>query len=298
MIQLLRFVMNHPLCRCDKAAALRRVFAWQIASRLMRVPLAVPFTSTTSLLMEHGMKGATGNFYCGLHEFYDMAFVLNLLRPSDLFVDIGANIGSYTILASGASRARTIAVEPLPTTFARLRMNVRYNALDDLVLLHNFGVGDSDATLRFTSTLDTVNHVATEAETDLDLVEVPVLPMDSLLRDSQPLCIKVDVEGFEQRVINGGESTLQKQSLRAVLMELNGSGVRYGYEDDSLHATMIGYGFRAFSYDPFQRVLQQLSSRNEASGNTLYLRDIDFVRKRVESAPEIVLPWRRVAKPE
>lgn len=50
------------------------------------------------LMVRNGMTGATGNIYCGLHEFTDMSFVLHLLRPDDLFVDVGANIGSYTVL--------------------------------------------------------------------------------------------------------------------------------------------------------------------------------------------------------
>lgn len=49
------------------------------------------------------MTGATGNWYCGLQEYEDMSFVLHALRPGDLFVDVGANIGSYSILAAGGS---------------------------------------------------------------------------------------------------------------------------------------------------------------------------------------------------
>lgn len=262
----------------------------------MRVPMAVPFTSNTRLLMEAGMTGATGNYYCGLHEFEDMAFVLNLLRPDDLFVDIGANIGSYTILASGASGANSIAVEPLPSTFERLRANIRINNLDERVRLENVGLSDSASTLRFTTTLDTVNHVATEGDVGAESIAVPVYPLDDLLRDEEPLCIKIDVEGFEQKVLDGAVATLQRPSLRAVLMELNGSGARYGFNDDRIHDAMLAYGFNPYAYEPFQRALRSLSDRNASSGNTLYLRDIEFVQKRLSTAPEIVLPWRRVAK--
>ena len=51
-----------------------------------------------------GMTGATGNVYCGLHEFEDMALVLHALRPRDLFVDVGANVGSYTVLGGQPAR--------------------------------------------------------------------------------------------------------------------------------------------------------------------------------------------------
>lgn len=247
--------------------------------------------------MERGMTGATGNYYCGLHEFEDMAFILNLLRPNDLFVDIGANIGSYTVLASGASKAQTIAVEPLLATFNRLRANVRYNNLDGLVQLYNLGIGDSDTPLRFTSTLDTVNHVATANDADAELVEVPAVSLDQLMCERSPLCLKIDVEGFEKKVIDGGENTLKKPSLRAVVMELNGSGRHYGYNDTEVHQSIIALGFTPYSYDPFERKLNPMDDRNRASGNTLYLRDIEFIHQRVETAPDIVLPWRRIAAP-
>ena len=70
--------------------------------------------------MRHGETGLTGNLYAGLHEFADMAFVMHALRPTDLFVDIGANAGSYTILACAVAKARGCAFEPLPSTYRRL----------------------------------------------------------------------------------------------------------------------------------------------------------------------------------
>ncbi len=63
----------------------------------------------TRLAARRGMTGLTGNIYAGLHEFADMAFLLHFLRPSDLFADVGANVGSYTILASGVVRCPTVA---------------------------------------------------------------------------------------------------------------------------------------------------------------------------------------------
>jgi hypothetical protein len=125
--QLLRFIVNHPLNRDDKVASLARFVRWQVASRIMRRPIALPFVNHTQLLVSQGMTGATGNYYCGLHEVSEMAFVLHALRADDLFVDAGANVGSYTVLAAGAVGAQVIAIEPLPATFAKLEGNIRLN---------------------------------------------------------------------------------------------------------------------------------------------------------------------------
>ena len=103
--RLLRYVWNHPLnVRGGRLAAIGRVFRWQLASRLLPGPIALPYVGDTWLFATRGMTGATGNWYCGLHEVAEMAFVLHLLRPDDHFVDVGANVGSYTILAGGGGR--------------------------------------------------------------------------------------------------------------------------------------------------------------------------------------------------
>lgn len=98
----LRFVWRHPLNAKARLAAVSRVARWQIASRLMAGPIAFPFVNESKLFAVRGMTGATGNYYCGLHELNDMAFVLHLLREDDHFLDVGANIGSYSVLAAAA----------------------------------------------------------------------------------------------------------------------------------------------------------------------------------------------------
>lgn len=72
--------------------------------------------------------------YMGLHEFENMAFLLHFLRKEDLFFDIGADIGSYTILASGHVGAHTFAFEPIPSTFQSLANNVAINRINDSVI--------------------------------------------------------------------------------------------------------------------------------------------------------------------
>src|SRR5438270_11919454 len=109
LLDLIRFVWHHPLNAGNKLAALGRVVRWQVASRLLSGPITLPCVEGTSLLASRGMTGATGNWYCGLHEVRDMAFALHLLRPGDRFLDVGANVGSYTVLAAGAVGAKVVS---------------------------------------------------------------------------------------------------------------------------------------------------------------------------------------------
>jgi hypothetical protein len=111
------FIFNHPLTRQHRFSAFIRWLRWQLGSRIVSGSVVVRFVDNTKLVVDPGMTGATGNIYCGLHEAHDMAFVLHFLRKDDLFLDVGANIGSYTVLASGVVGAETICFEPVPTSF-------------------------------------------------------------------------------------------------------------------------------------------------------------------------------------
>lgn len=285
LLNTLSFILRHPLNRTRKTAALGRFVRWQVGSRLLPGPVAVPFVDSTRLLVQAGMTGATGNVYCGLHEFEDMAFVLHALRPGDLFADVGSNVGSYTILAAGAAGANCVSFEPLPATFAHLLDNIRLNNLESKVKAKNIGLGASSGSLTFTSGLDTINHVVAQGEAVANAIEVPVEPLDAVLSGSALTLMKIDVEGFETEVLNGASETMQGPSLLAVVMELNGSGLRYGYDEEKIHQRMNDWGFAPVRYDPLQRNVTLLNSRSGSTGNTLYVRNLECLRDRVRTAP-------------
>lgn len=285
MLKTLKFILQHPLNGDGQGAALSRFLRWQIAARLLPVPHFMPFVGDTVLVTERGMTGATGNWYCGLHEEADMGFVLHVLRPDDLFVDIGANVGSYTVLASGGAGARTVAFEPVPSTHAKLARNVAVNDLGDRVKAHNLGLGARDEVLRFTAGRDTANHVVTGGS-DAPTVEVRVRRLDDVLEGEVPQVIKLDVEGWEAQVLQGMPATLADPALAAIITETNDSAARYdGSGNDQVSGIMQAHGFSAHSYDPLSRKLLPGGTNR----NTIFVRDKDFLQARIEGAPRFQL---------
>lgn len=280
MLNLLKFVANHPLNANNKIKALLRFIRWQASTLLNKYPIIYPFTERSKLIVWKGLTGATQNVYCGLHEFHDMGFLLHFLRPNDLFVDVGANIGSYTILASAEVGANTIAVEPIPTTFRNLKNNVFINNIQDLVTMLNIGLGSQIGRILFTKGGDTLNHVAISNE--IDTIEVDIDTLDNILAHQQPTLLKIDVEGFETEVLKGAEMILRQDRLQAIIIELNGSGSRYGYDEQYIHNLLITAGFIACQYNPFSRVLSKIGTYGHH--NTIYIRNFDNVTSRLMSA--------------
>ena len=62
--------------------------------------IIVPWVGDSRFITGSGETGLTGNIYVGFHEYEEMLFLLHALQPTDTFVDVGANVGEYTILAS------------------------------------------------------------------------------------------------------------------------------------------------------------------------------------------------------
>lgn len=279
----LRQYLNHPLGRRNRIATLARILRWQTGSRLLGAKAAMPFVNDTRLLVGTGMHGATGNIYVGLMEFEDMAFVLHLLREDDGFLDVGANVGVYSILAASRG-ARVLAIEPVPATFEQLLDNVHLNRFEAQIDARNIGVGSEPGELCFSTQSGPTNHVLVPGEACENAVTVAVSALDAVAAGWSPTLIKIDVEGFEANVIRGAARLLSQLSLHAVLIELNGLGMRYSFRDSDLHTELLGFGFRPMHYDPFTRRLAPLEGHRDV-GNTLYVRPSVALDQRLREAP-------------
>jgi len=143
--------------------------------------------------------------------------------------------------------------------------------------------------LRFTSNAGPANHIVADDEQVAEAVEVDVTTLDDVLQKQEPFMLKVDVEGYETPVFRGAAQTLRSPALSAVLVELNGNGQRYGFDEGALTQQFIDLGFMPFSYDPWTRKLTELQGKNAELGNTLFVRNRDVVEERLSSAQAITL---------
>lgn len=253
----------------------------------------MPFVNGSRLLVQPGMTGATGNVYTGLHELEEMAFLLHFLRPEDQFVDVGANVGSYTVLASAAIGAATVAFEPIPSTFEHLLANVRLNAIEQRVRSRNVGVGAEAGTLRFSTENDTTNRVLMGEPSVAGEASVPVIRLDDEV-ELAPCLMKVDVEGFETAVMAGARDLLRQPTLRALIVELIGQGASYGYDERALRRDLEAQGFEACRYDPFSRRLDVVGPECQEQGNAIFVRDPTRAQERLAAAPRFTVLERSV----
>ena len=290
-IQTARDIVEHPLNRNDRLRAMVRYLGWNIGRRLVDAEYVIRLAGDAELIVSNAENYSTLAYTQRLWDWADMLLLLHLLRPDDLFVDVGANVGAYTVLVGRLTNATVVAVEPVPETYRKLLRNIRLNDLAGVATAVHAGLAAKAGVLRFTTGRGGLNHVAT----DDSGIEVPVTTVDALMQGRSPVALKMDVEGYETLVLEGGPESFGKPELQVVVVELNGSGARYGYSDADVHATLCRYGFLPHDYDPVTRAISPRNTYNSDGLNTIYARpDSDWLLQRIRTGTKIIVRGQAV----
>lgn len=171
-----------------------------------------------------------------------------LLRPGDAFVDVGANIGFVTLTGARlvGDQGRVIAIEPNSELFLRLQDSIVRNSIKNVVL-HQCALGESEG---HANLLVSAHHgLGSLRHGGVGGVKVRVVPGNELtsdIGDSTWCVVKIDVEGYEQRVLNG-LSEMVARSRTAFFIEISDEWLRaLGGSAELLFATMQEAGYAAF----------------------------------------------------
>jgi hypothetical protein len=167
------------------------------------------------------------------------------------------------------------------------------NDLSSNVRLLNVGVGERAGTATFTLDHDIMNHVAVANEME-STCEIDLATIDELL-DATPDVIKMDIEGYELPAFRGAQKTLSQDKLKAIVVELDGNGERYGFTDRDVVSMLKSFGFVCVEYDPFRRTLTKQDgvraqeNRLNMAHNAIFVRDLAALQEQVRSAPSYLL---------
>ncbi len=167
------------------------------------------------------------------------------LRPGSVFVDVGANIGVYTLWAA-ESGAHVIAIEPDRDAFSCLQENLSLNNYDVTPL--PLALSDRPGELRLTRARDSsLNHLVF-GDGPASTQTVAVDTLDNVLGERTADGVKIDVEGSERLVLEGSQRCLGDHRIRMLQVEWNEMSQRMLAEDRSPIADLL----RDHGYDLFR----------------------------------------------
>ena len=237
-----RFAWTHPANEGQRARALLRFARFQARGRLLHRRTLARLGDRSSIWA--GLhRGAPSKVVCANPPDHpEMLVWRRALRPGDLFIDVGANVGIYAIWA-GELGAEVVALEPAADTYALLMENVALNGYPIKTI--QAAAGATSGTARFTSGRDTLNRQDPKGN-----VEAAMVTIDSIVEDRAVAGMKIDVEGFEIDVLRGCERALSERRLRLIQLEWNAtSKAAVGADRRPVADLLAKYGYGLYRPD-------------------------------------------------
>lgn len=177
--------------------------------------------------------------------------IIASLQSKDVFWDVGAYVGLLTVLAARkVTNGKVVSVEPDPGCFERLKKHVGMNDISNVELI-NSGLGDSPGKLVLNTSGGYGDAPSFFQKQLKDEVAVPVKTLDGICAERPelaPTVLKIDVEGFEERVLRGGVQALASEKLRMIFLEVHPVVMaREGESMANLFSLLEQNGFKAKS---------------------------------------------------
>ncbi len=242
-VGVITYVWGHPANSGQRARALLRTLRYQASARLLRRRALARLGEQSWLWVDLHRTGASKVIYANPPDLPEMLVWRRELREGSLFIDVGANVGVYTLWAAELG-AEVIALEPAEDTFGLLQQNIALNGYQ--VTAVRAAAGDHCGTSRFTSDLDSANCLAPDGAVRVDLMTV-----DSLVGDRPVAGMKVDVEGFEIDVLRGCARALGERRIGLIQLEWNeASTAALGTDRRPVARLLADYGYLLYRPDP------------------------------------------------
>lgn len=154
------------------------------------------------------------SLYVGAEEPNELSLLGRLLAPGDVFIDGGANIGLFTVFAGDVvgRQGHVVAIEPVPSTFARLRRSVELSGMAERAQLHNNALAaESGNPVTLDGTVHNVMHLAGAGGNGS--VTAVTVTLDQVSEELPPVTgMKIDVEGSELAALQGGKRLFGRSS--------------------------------------------------------------------------------------
>lgn len=169
-----------------------------------------------------------------LYEKQTKKILLKKLKENLIFIDVGANVGFYSVTLAKLCNCKVYAFEPLPRNINILRINARLNKVH--IYIYDFAVGDRSDKVKLFGNISSPGNFSLTRNAE-NYAEIEMKTLDEVLGNLDKIdVIKIDVEGAENLVLRGAQKVLDK--TEAVIIEINNESF---YES---HKILLSKGFK------------------------------------------------------
>lgn len=186
-------------------------------------------------------------YFLGAYERAELNLLNRLLSEESVFVDIGANFGLYSLVASQkiTNSGKVICFEPFPKNYAALKKNISLNSKSNIIS-ENIALGDKkdELSLYYQPNEKNLGIVSANFMENSKTIEVDVMSLDEYVNENgidKIDFIKIDVEGFENQVIVGMKKTLELFSPMILIEIFDEGSINSNHHNAHDYLTRIGY---------------------------------------------------------
>ena len=206
----------------------------------------------------------------------DDPFFEDYIKKGDKIIDVGANVGTVTLLVSSltGNSGMVYSIEPHPRIFKYLQENLKLNNVEN-VISFNVAIGDKNSTIGFSNKRSDDQNQVTNSESKLT---VSLKKLDDLdITENGIDLLKIDAIGFEKFVLLGSNNILAK--TRCVQIPISGSYTKffqtYGYNYEDILEILRKQKFKIFEYDSKKNLFPLEDNSTPTKGDLLAIRDIE-----------------------
>lgn len=215
-VSVAKYVYGHPANRDRRIRALARAIVFQARGRTGRKTKVRIGTGGRMWAVLH-YSASSKVAYANPPDWNEMQVWRRWLKPGDTFVDVGSNVGTYSLFAADLG-ATVAAVEPGRRALELLRENVALNPTMAITMF-DCALGSKYGSMRMTEDEDTTNHLIGYGCDGGTLVEVRTF--DDVAPQGDIAGVKIDVEGAERLVLEGAKDSLSRGRVKILQLEWN-----------------------------------------------------------------------------
>lgn len=212
------FINNNSFV--NKYNAISKHLIWQLRKIFNFFPVVLKLKKFNIVIKDKNIANGCGGLInlCGYYDSNNMHFIDEAFESGVFknFIDVGANIGIYSLIACRNSDTKVISIEPHPFTNLLLTENIRINHLSNQIIPLQIALSDMNEKVHFTNlTEGTINQIVKGEEDFSNTIIVDSLTGNELctMNKFKPDVIKIDVEGHENDVISGFSDILKNVKI-------------------------------------------------------------------------------------
>ena len=245
---------------------------------------------TGAILRLYGDDYLCRDMFVYRFEANERDFVISYLAAGDIFVDVGANVGLFTLLGASlvGAAGKVYAFEPTALTYARLCDTVKRNRLSNVECI-KLALSDQDETRLMTVSVEGFaawNSLAQPGVSSQCVAEqVKCYPWDRFAAQHALLgkvaLMKIDIEGWEYTMLQGAQATLQRADAPDLLVEFAEVNAKAaGTTCVALYNLLLTLGYELYQIDARQHKLSPASAQEYIYENLLVTKNIGQVCRR------------------